>query len=279
MPSLPGEVANTYSFLATQFLWVIPTRLCAYTEVILSMDDFNSTCRETSDPLSMFSITRPNCADRAEEGTWPMKTPRTWITYGLLPLRIMSISRISDVLVLCAFSWIVSTSQPCFVSAARNLYFCLSNYLPIIIMEQFNGHIAAPPSMSGFVDLSKTSRANHFPVDQAGIFNEDRSWTAGKRHNSLEMEMIDSLSMKTRNKEGLSLQNILFLLLLGHVSIKTLFSGHLPVHIAENNRSRKWSFVKFGGWNKAFTFWTWDIWKADWSILEQRANIKLNPNH
>lgn len=199
MPPLPGEVANTYSFLATQFLWVTPIPvLCAYTEVILSMYDFNSTCRETSDPLSMFSITRPSCADMAEEGAWPMKTPRTWITYGLLPLRIMSISRINDVLVLCAFSWIVSN----FISAARTLFFCLSDYLPIIIMEQFNGHIAAPLCMSGFVDLSKTSRANHFPVDQVGIFNEQSRWTAGNSHNSLEMEMIGSLYIENNKQRG-----------------------------------------------------------------------------
>lgn len=73
----------------------------------------------------MISMTRPSCVDGPEEGIRPLKTPRTWITYGQLPLRIMSISRSKDVLDLCVFVCIMRNSRRLVIAAIRNFLYPL----------------------------------------------------------------------------------------------------------------------------------------------------------
>lgn len=62
--------------------------------------DMSFTCKEASDPLSMNSMTSPSFDVGAQEGNRPLNTPKTWITCGLLPWRIMSTSRSKHELVL-----------------------------------------------------------------------------------------------------------------------------------------------------------------------------------
>lgn len=56
------------------------------------------------------------------------------------------------------------------------------------MMKQFNGHIAGPDTMSGFVNLSEPSRVDNLPALQTGLINH---WnrTSGRRHSSLQEEM------------------------------------------------------------------------------------------
>ena len=56
-------------------------------------------------------------------------------------------------------------------------------HLPLALKKQFNGHIKTPLMMPGFVDLSKTPRANLLPVPQATVFNK-------LCHSSLEEQII-----------------------------------------------------------------------------------------
>lgn len=102
------------------------------------------------------------------------------MTYGLLPLHIILTSRSKDELVLCVSDSPVSKIQ---LLLSKN---SLGNHLPIVIVEQFNGHIAAPLLMSGLVDLSETSRAFYFPVIQIRVSNLRVSGRAAQCHILLE---------------------------------------------------------------------------------------------
>lgn len=103
------------------------------------------------------------------------------MTYGLLPLHIILTSRSKDELVLCVLDSPVSKIQLLLLSKNS-----LGNHLPIVIVEQFNGHIAAPHLMSGLVDLSETSRAFYFPVIQIRVSNLRVNGRAVQCHISLE---------------------------------------------------------------------------------------------
>lgn len=58
------------------------------------------------------------------------------------------------------------------------------------MVKQFDGHIAAPLLMPGFVDLSEAPGADHLPVLQAGVFDQHGNYAAGQRHRSLQEEVI-----------------------------------------------------------------------------------------
>lgn len=103
------------------------------------------------------------------------------MTYGLLPLHIILTSRSKDELVLCVSDSPVSKIQLLLLSKNS-----LGNHLPIVIVEQFNSHIAAPLLMSGLVDLSETTRAFYFPVIQIRVSNLRVSGRAAQCHSSLE---------------------------------------------------------------------------------------------
>lgn len=104
-------------FITTFITQTIEWRVCF---LMFWMQDFYSTCRQASDPLSMSSMTRPSCTDRPEEAGRPLKTPRTWITNGLPPIRIMSISRSKEPLVLCACACFVRNLRPHVIALIGN---------------------------------------------------------------------------------------------------------------------------------------------------------------
>lgn len=66
------------------------------------------------------------------------------------------------------------------------LFEALFDRLPIIVMKKFDCHIAAPLTVSGFVNLSKPTRTNHLPVVQSRVFNLHRRQRAEQSHSSLE---------------------------------------------------------------------------------------------
>lgn len=99
----------------------------------------------------------------------------------------MSISRSKDLLVLREFFvYIMSNFTTCFKDSTDET---LCKHLPVVMMKQFNRHVAAPLLMPGFKDLSKTPRADHRPVRQAGVFDQRRSQLAGQCHSLLEEEI------------------------------------------------------------------------------------------
>ena len=48
-------------------------------------------------------------------------------------------------------------------------------YIPVVIVEDLNGHIPSPLDMPGFKDLSKTTRANHLPPIQAQVTTQNQN--------------------------------------------------------------------------------------------------------
>lgn len=148
----------------------------------------------------MNSMTRPSCEDRegedrTEGGSRPWKTPRTCRMNGLLPWHIMSTSRSRDELDLrvCVCVWGYGKTNKTIRRTVSNrtsirfLLFAVNwKSLPVIIMEQFYRHVAAPPTMPGFIDLTKPPGADNMPALQAGVNNQLRSFATEPWHDSLE---------------------------------------------------------------------------------------------
>ena len=62
--------------------------------------------------------------------------------------------------------------------------------LPVVVVKQFDGHVAAPLLMPGFVDLPEAPGADHLPVRQAGVLDQHGDHAAGQCHSSLQGEVI-----------------------------------------------------------------------------------------